>query len=1167
MDSKTTQQNISFLSGGGEMGHLIRTKDWSKTPIGHPDSWDQSLRTTLSIILNSKFPMFLFWGKDLLCFYNDAYRPSLGNDGKHPDVLGNPAKDHWQEIWDDIKPLIDSILAGGEANWSEDQLLSIYRNGKVEDVYWTFSYSAVYDETGLPAGVFVTCYETTNKVVAVKDLKEREYELTFTIDAAELATWDINPQTNSMKANQRLREWFGLSLENEINVDEALQIILDEDRQKVVDALQAALQPGSDGHFQIEESAERFHTLADNLSQLVWMADEKGSLYWYNKRWYDYTGTTFEEMQGWGWQKVHHPNHVDRVITKVQQSWDLGEVWEDTFPLRGQDGLYRWFLTRVFPIKDDDGKVLRWFGTNTDITEQKILIEKLNATVNKLNLYEKTVVNIKDAVIITEAEPFNEPGPRIVYVNDAFYQMTGFTPDEVIGKTPRILQGPKTDRQELDKIRKALENWEPVRVEVINYKKDGTEFYVEFEIVPVANEKGWFTHWVSVQRNITERKEAEEKIRNSENRFRNLADNSPMWILMVDENVNLNYANTEMLKFVGAKDYSEITGHLWEKLVHPDDIQVIFHHFREASALKNAFDFECRVINSATGLYEWFYMKGIPRLEGNNFIGFIGTAINIQEQKQQLETIKESEADFRTLAETLPQLIWVTDENGNQLYASKKWNDYTGVVVTNQESWRFIVHPDDFDNINQTWAHCLASGSIYKCDVRLRNKQGEYRWFTVNGEPVLNNENKIIKWVGAFTDIHTDKEFAQELKKQVDARTNELQIINETLLLKNELLTISENFNRTLTDVSPTMVYIHDIEKNRPVFLNSTYLKFIGYTWEEVEELGDDFFKSVIHPDDIKAISEVTAKIKDSKPSEVFESNSHRKNTEGVWVPFLNRLTAFKRNSQNEVTQFIGVAIDISELKQAKDVLQQKNIDLENMNNELQSFAYVSSHDLQEPLRKIQTFSTRILEKEYENISDSGKNYFNRMQSAAARMQQLIQDLLAFSRVNSTERVFENTDLKQIVEDLKEELKEELQQKNAVIEIDNLSEIQIIPFQFRQLLHNLIGNSLKFSKTETPPHIRLSSEKGKGITFNIPKLNPDQNYCHITIKDNGIGFQKEYNNKIFEVFQRLHGKDEYSGTGIGLAIVKKIVDNHNGIITAQGEVGKGATFDIYIPSN
>ncbi|MEP7238529.1 MAG: PAS domain-containing protein, partial [Ferruginibacter sp.] len=165
-------EKYQFLAGGGEMGNLIRTKDWSASFVGTPDGWPQSLRTTLSIILNSKFPMFLFWGPHLVCFYNDAYRPSLGNEGKHPHILGSRAEDYWQEIWPVIKPLIDQVLAGGEATWSEDQLIPIYRNGKMEDVYWTFSYSPVNDESGKPAGVFVTCNETTDKVNTLRSLQE-----------------------------------------------------------------------------------------------------------------------------------------------------------------------------------------------------------------------------------------------------------------------------------------------------------------------------------------------------------------------------------------------------------------------------------------------------------------------------------------------------------------------------------------------------------------------------------------------------------------------------------------------------------------------------------------------------------------------------------------------------------------------------------------------------------------------------------------------------------------------------------------------------------------------------------------------------------------------------------------------------------------------------------
>ncbi|MBK7696777.1 MAG: PAS domain-containing protein [Saprospiraceae bacterium] len=253
------------------------------------------------------------------------------------------------------------------------------------------------------------------------------------------------------------------------------------------------------------------------------------------------------------------------------------------------------------------------------------------------------------------------------------------------------------------------------------------------------------------------------------------------------------------------------------------------------------------------------------------------------------------------------------------------------------------------------------------------------------------------------------------------------------------------------------------------------------------------------------------------------------------------------------------------ELKEANASLVDKNKELLNMNKELEAFTYISSHDMQEPLRKIQIFAGRILEKESENLSEHGRKYLQLMQHSAERMRQLIQDLLSFSRLNAADRKYENTDLSIIVEEVKNEFKEEIAEKNAVIEVKENCEVHIIPFQFRQLMHNLVGNALKFSNPLKPPHIVIKSRNVKDNNLNIKGLAPRNEYCHISITDNGIGFEKEFSTKIFEVFQKLHGQEEYTGTGIGLAIVKKIVDNHNGIITATGRLNKGATFDIYIP--
>ncbi|RYY36020.1 MAG: PAS domain S-box protein [Sphingobacteriaceae bacterium] len=247
-DSSTT---FSFLADGGECGKLIRNIDWSKTTLGSIDGWPQILKTTLGIMLHTKFPMFLFWGPELICFYNDAYRPSLGDNGKHPTAMGQRGVDCWPEIWDFIKPLIDKAIDKGQASWYEDQLLPIYRNGKMEDVYWTFSYSPAFGENGKPEGVFVTCNETTDKVFTLKKLEENNNELEFAIDAGELGTWDYTPLTNRFVGNARLKSWFGLPAEAELDLSKALNAIADKDRERVTSAIQRALHKTSGGNYDI----------------------------------------------------------------------------------------------------------------------------------------------------------------------------------------------------------------------------------------------------------------------------------------------------------------------------------------------------------------------------------------------------------------------------------------------------------------------------------------------------------------------------------------------------------------------------------------------------------------------------------------------------------------------------------------------------------------------------------------------------------------------------------------------------------------------------------------------------------------------------------------------------------------------------------------------------
>ncbi|ASZ13655.1 PAS domain-containing protein [Chitinophaga pendula] len=274
--------------------------------------------------------------------------------------------------------------------------------------------------------------------------------------------------------------------------------------------------------------------------------------------------------------------------------------------------------------------------------------------------------------------------------------------------------------------------------------------------------------------------------------------------------------------------------------------------------------------------------------------------------------------------------------------------------------------------------------------------------------------------------------------------------------------------------------------------------------------------------------------------------------------------------------KIIGTLRDITEEKAFSQALERQvqertkelavqNETLAKMNAELKSFAYVSSHDLQEPLRKIRIFSERILETEIDQLSAKGKDYFSRIEKATVTMQTLIKDLLVYSRTSNTERTFEKRNIDDLLNEVREQLSEELEEKNATINATPLGIAAIIPFQFKQLLINLISNSLKFCRPGIAPVININHQVVKATAVPGTTTAIEQDYYHLTITDNGIGFDNEFREKIFEIFQRLNQKEKFEGTGIGLAIVKKIVENHQGIISAQGEKDNGARFDIYFP--
>lgn len=276
------------------------------------------------------------------------------------------------------------------------------------------------------------------------------------------------------------------------------------------------------------------------------------------------------------------------------------------------------------------------------------------------------------------------------------------------------------------------------------------------------------------------------------------------------------------------------------------------------------------------------------------------------------------------------------------------------------------------------------------------------------------------------------------------------------------------------------------------------------------------------------------------------------------------KLIAANKNLEREILERINSEEKVNRLnKQLMENINQLKV----TNEELERFAYVASHDLQEPLRKIIIFGDRLVAKFRDPLGDEGQGLLERMMKASNRMQLLIKNLLAFSRSATNNDSYQETPLNALLDGVLSDLEIQIEQKHAVFSIGDLPTLYIIPGQFRQLFQNLIINALKFSKEDVPPEISIYSEKVKGMYLNdVPNAVMDQDYHRIIVKDNGIGFDQQYAEQIFTVFKRLHSFDEYEGTGIGLSICKKIIDQYNGNISAQSAVNDGATFVITLPA-
>lgn len=1151
--SSTEKQ--TFLSGGGEMGDLIRAKDWSKTSLGHTDDWPQGLRTMVSVMLDNPFGMYIAWGNDYIQLYNDGYRPILGST-KHPQALGISTRETFAEIWHIIEPMFDGVMKGKAVGFS-DFMLPLNRNGFIEECYFDFSYSPLRQENGEVGGVLVNVIETTNKKKAAEALKLNKEELEFAIEAAKLGTWDYNPATNKFTANNRLKKWVGLTAETEIELHHVIDAIAEKDRQRIVDAIQQSLGYASGGHYEAEYSiihpvtkkeiivqakgrarfnadniAYRFNGTLEDVTEQV-LARRK--IEETEKRFRDTVqqapvgitilrGTGYMvEMANDAYLKLVDKSEADFVgrnlfdsLPEVKETVQdlLNGVLHTGIPFHGIEypvtvdryGKFElsYFNFLYHPLKEDDGKISGIIVAATEVTE---LVKAKQKAEESEKEFRQLADSLPELVWTTDKE-----GNQI-FASKRWKAFTGLDPYDLT--TFEKMVHPD-DLPRITKIWTAcLASGEIYKAQVRLKNKDGNYewFYVHGE--PIKNEKGNTEKWVGSFTNFNERKKAEEnligamlQIEESESRFRNVANTAPVLIWMAGIDKLRYFFNTAWLSFTG-RTWKEESGNGWAEGIYPGDLKKCMHIYNEAFDKRKEYHLEYR-LKRYDGQYRWISARGVPRFTANGtFEGYIGACMDIHEQIIYQQKLKEDEEKLNIIIEASELGNWELDIQTSVVNYSDRYLEISGhkkgAILTREEILKHL-HPDDSLKREEALKIAFDTGLLhYESKIIWPDKS--LHWIEGKGKVFYDEGGKPFKMLGTVRDITAVKHYEQQLKER------------------------EEKF-RLLADSVPQHIWTADTAGNLNYFNQSVY----DYSGLTPGQINTDGWLQIVHPDEReKNITEWINSISAGKDF-LFEHRFRRHDGEYRWQ--LSRAIP-QRDAAGNIQMWVGTSTDIQDIKEQE---QQKDF-----------FISMASHELKTPITSIKGY-VQLLKNTYRNSEDVFlKKSLQAVDKQIITLTSLISDLLDVSKIKSGSLVlnkqhFEITDMiKEVVNHI-----QHINPDHSINVLLNDAAVYADRERISQVLINFLTNAVKYSPVSKEISIKNFIE---------------DDHVVVSVEDSGIGISKADQEKIFERFYRVEGKNEktYPGFGIGLFICSEIVHRHEGNIGVSSEPGKGAAFYFSIP--
>jgi PAS domain S-box-containing protein len=1034
-----------------------------------------------------------------------------------------------------------------------------------------FTGNAVREADGSITSAVLTCRDISERKRVELELLRIRYNLETAQNIANVGSWDSELESRSLWWSDETYRIFGVPTGTPLSIDDFFGFVHPEDAKRVRAASRAAVATPADyeiehriirmdgevrcvqqrakpltddterpvrmiGSIQditerklaeqeLSRQREQLEATFQALQDAVTVFDMSGTLVRHNGAAIALTGSemelarradveTFARLYEFRSADGEVVPRTEWPVSRVLRGESLRDV--ELICRRIHDGCEWFFSFSGGPVFNDSGVQELAVVITRDISEMKRAERALAMSENR---YRTMVQSCPIGLAIGGIAPTNRG--VLSLVNDAFLRMTGYSREEFESGQLRwdTITPPEWAAADLAGIVDVLEHGMASPYEKEYIRKDGSlvPALAALALTPGGDEVTAFVL------DLSERIASERALRESEERLRMTLDAADIGTfdyrprsgqvfldaksrLFWDVPTGENPLKDSMMTHIHVEDRERVRKAM-ESALQPDS--------------DGTFDSQYRVV-SRSGVTRWLVSRGRVEVESRGgerqAVRLLGINIDVTEAKQRDEALRELTTRFETLANNISQLAWMTDRDGSINWYNQRWYDYTGMTREQMQGWGWVSvhHPDHCDRVVKRFRHSVQTGEPWEDTFPLRRNDGQYRWFLSRALPIRNEAGEIVAWFGTNTDITTLRETTAELERINRivklAHAAGLSGAWEWDLKSGELTWTEEHFR------------LFGLEPNfRPTL---------------------KLFFSLLHPDDRAAVQQ---DIQNSIRHCAAEFRTEYRTMHSGSLRWIEQRGQVICDPPGTPVRMVGISTDVTERKKLEQALIQSNEDLAR-------FAYASSHDLQEPLRVISSFSSLLERRNRGRLDKESEEFLEYIVDGAARMSNMINDLLQYSQVSTQPAAAAQVDLNAVLAEALANLQPNIEESGATISSEVLPTVQASVTLIERVFRNLIGNSLKYRSPERAPEIHVGVQN-RGAQWEF------------SISDNGIGFKPEHAEKVFVMFKRLHSSGAYAGSGIGLAIVKRIIERHGGGVRAESQPGKGSTFYFSLPGH